>query len=57
MIIIGAVGFNKDELKAVICTIFSVVNQVFEEVIHVRLENVSEVDRIIDLSKDEHEIF
>jgi hypothetical protein len=57
LIIIGAVWFDKDKLKAVVCTIFSIVNQVLEEVIHVRLENISKVDWIVDLSKDKHEIF
>lgn len=52
LVVVGAVGLDQDELKTVICTVFGVVDEVFEEVIHIRLENVSKVDGIIYLCKD-----
>jgi hypothetical protein len=51
LIVVGAVWFNQNELQTIISAVLSVVDEVFEEVIHVWLENVPEVNWVINLSK------
>lgn len=53
---VRAVRLDQNELKAILGTVFSIIYKVFEEFIHVRFKNVSEVDRIVYLSKNKHEI-
>lgn len=56
MVAIGAEGFNEDMLEAVIGTEFGVFDQVSEELLHVGLKDISEVDGVVDLGEDEHEV-
>ena len=44
-------------LEAVLGTVFGVDDKIAEEFVHVGFENVPEVDRVVDLGKDQHEIF
>jgi hypothetical protein len=43
-------------LQTVLRTVLSVDDQVAEKLIHVRLENVPEVDWVVDLGENQHEI-
>ena len=54
--LIAAVGFDQDELEAVFGAVFGVVYQVLEELVHVGLEDVSEVDGVVNLGKNQHKI-
>ena len=43
-------------LEAVLGTVFGVDDKIAEEFVHVGLENVPEVDWVVDLGKNQHEI-
>ncbi len=43
-------------LKTELRTVLRVYDQIPEKLVHIRLENIPEVDRIINLSKYKHEI-
>jgi hypothetical protein len=55
-VVVGAVGFDEYELQTVICAVFGVVDEVAEELVHVGFEDVAEVDWVVDLGEDEHEV-
>jgi hypothetical protein len=56
LVVVGTVGFNQHELQTEICTIFSIVYQISEKLVHVGLEDVPEIDGIVNLRKNQHEI-
>jgi urease accessory protein UreF len=55
-IIVRAVRFYKYELQTIICTILRIVDEIAKELIHVGFEDVSEVDWIVDLCENQHEV-
>jgi hypothetical protein len=57
LVVVGAVRLDQHELQAEICAILGVVDEIPEELIHVGLEDVPEVDRVVDLREDQHEVF
>ena len=56
LVVVGAIGLNQHELQTEICAIFSIVYQISEKLVHVGLENIPEIDRIVNLRKNQHEI-
>lgn len=51
-IVIGAVWFDEDKLQAEISAVLGVVYEVPEELIHIRLKDISEVYWIVNLCKN-----
>lgn len=56
ILLVTAIWLDQHMLQTIFRAVLGIDDQIPEELVHVGLENITEIDRVIDLCEDQHEV-